>query len=415
MYTRELFFSETKGILSMADSVPNGIAKSLPPSRGFPVAEFEARLERAQTLTQAQGLDALLVTTDENIRYFSGFHTQFFQSPTRPWFLVVPSAGKPIAIIPGIGAESMAATWIDDIRTWSSPHPSDDGIGLLSDCLRACVEPGGRIGVPMGRETALRMPLLDFDMMRHDLSDRAFEDATGIIRSLRMQKSEREIEKIAYACQCASDAFEAVPTWLQTGMPDAEIFRRFKIDCLQSGLDDVSYLVGGAGPDGYNDIIAPPSGREIGIGDILILDTGSVYDGYFCDFDRNFALGSTSDLARAAYDTIFKATDAGLATARPGATCADLFHAMQSVMETGGALGNDVGRLGHGLGMQLTEWPSHTPFDQTVLVPGMVLTLEPGMTYAPGKMMVHEENIVIREDGCELLSRRAAPELPIII
>jgi Xaa-Pro aminopeptidase len=87
---------------------------------------------------------------------------------------------------------------------------------------------------------------------------------------------------------------------------------------------------------------------------------------------------------------------------------------MQTVLEAGGALGNDVGRLGHGLGMQLTEWPSNTAWDTTELRPGMVLTLEPGMTFAEGKVMVHEENIVVREDGAELLTRRAAAELPVI-
>jgi Xaa-Pro aminopeptidase len=87
---------------------------------------------------------------------------------------------------------------------------------------------------------------------------------------------------------------------------------------------------------------------------------------------------------------------------------------MNAVMEAGGALGNDVGRLGHGLGSQLTEWPSNTAWDVTVLQVGMVITLEPGMTYAPGKSMVHEENVVIREDGPQLLSRRVAPELIVI-
>ena len=87
---------------------------------------------------------------------------------------------------------------------------------------------------------------------------------------------------------------------------------------------------------------------------------------------------------------------------------------MQAVLAEGGARGNDVGRLGHGLGMQLTEGPSHTAWDQTPLRPGMVLTLEPGMEFAPGKVMVHEENIVVREDGPQLLTRRAPRELPII-
>ena len=73
-----------------------------------------------------------------------------------------------------------------------------------------------------------------------------------------------------------------------------------------------------------------------------------------------------------------------------------------------------VGRLGHGLGMQLTEHPSHAAFDDTVLEIGMVLTLEPGYEFAPGKMMVHEENIVVRENGPELLSVRADREIVVI-
>ena len=87
---------------------------------------------------------------------------------------------------------------------------------------------------------------------------------------------------------------------------------------------------------------------------------------------------------------------------------------MSAVLETGGSQGNDVGRMGHGLGMQLTEGPSVSPLDKTPLKVGMILTLEPGMTMASGKQMVHEENIVITEDGAEYLSRRAPKELPII-
>ena len=180
----------------------------------------------------------------------------------------------------------------------------------------------------------------------------------------------------------------------------------------------VGYLVGGAGQGGYGDIISPPSGRALRDGDVLILDTGCVFDGYFCDFDRNFAIGKADDAVRRAYDVVWRATEAGLQAVRPGATCAELFAAMQAVLEGGGAPsgpgGNEVGRMGHGLGMQLTEWPSHTPWDRTVLAPGMVLTLEPGMTFAEGKVMVHEENLVVREDGAELLTRRAASELPVI-
>ena len=377
------------------------------PTRGFPEAEYNHRLERAQEYLICQSLDALLLTTEVDIRYFTGFLTQFFQSPTRPWFLVVPKTGKPVAVIPAIGAAAMSRTWIEDIRTWSSPHPDDDGVSLLA---RTLTEVGLRIALPMGRESSLRMPLTDFACLRQRLNGTEFFDASPIIQALRLIKSELEIEKISNACACVGNAFDAAPNLFSVGQSDVEAFRRFKIECLQQGVDDVSYLVGGAGSGGYDDIISPPSGRPIETGDVLILDTGCTYDGYFCDFDRNFAFGTVDDEVRLAYRTVYRATEAGLATARPGATCADLFYAMHGVMEGVG----EVGRLGHGLGMQLTEGPSNTPWDETKLRPGMVMTLEPGMSFGEGKVMVHEENIVIRDGEPELLTRRAAPDLPII-
>ena len=355
-----------------------------------------------------------MLTTEPEVRYFSGFLTQFWQSPTRPWFLIVPLWGKPIAVIPEIGADHMARTWLDDIRTWPSPRPDDDGLTLLRLALQEVAGATGRVGVPLGPETHLRMPLADFDTLRAACPHAEFVDATPLIRTLRLVKSETEIAKIAHICEVVSGAFEALPDLLSGSDTEQDVFRRFKIELLRRGADDVPYLVGGTGLGGYSDIISPPSSRALQTGDVLMLDTGSVFDGYFCDFDRNFAIGRAADATRRAYEVLYRATEAGLRAAQPGATCADIFNSMRQILAEGGASGHTVGRLGHGLGMQLTEWPSHTPADQTVLQPGMVLTLEPGMQLGPGKMMVHEENIVIRETQAELLTRRAPAELPII-
>ena len=91
-------------------------------TRGFPPEEFESRTARAQQLMATAGVDALIVSTEPEVRYFTGFHTPFWQSPTRPWFTVVPAEGKPVAVIPSIGGPSMSATWIDDVRTLSLIH-----------------------------------------------------------------------------------------------------------------------------------------------------------------------------------------------------------------------------------------------------------------------------------------------------
>ena len=383
------------------------------PPRGFPVSEFESRCAKAQAVMASSEIDALLLTAEPEVRYFSGFLTPFWQSPTRPWFLVVPALGKPVAVIPEIGLDCMASTWVEDIRTWPSPDPQDDGISLLADTLRERTGRSGIVGISMGPETHIRMPHADW-LRLNDNYDFKIKDATPLLKSLRMVKSEAEIEKIHHICGIVSGVFEALPSWVALGMPATDVFRQFRIEALKAGADEVPYLVGGAGLGGYGDIISPPTDLPLVPGDVLMLDTGSVFDGYFSDFDRNYGIETASDESRRAYDIVFAATEAGLAVTRPGATCADLFRAMNCVLEEGGALGNEVGRLGHGLGMQLTEWPSNMSSDETILEPGMVITLEPGMTFAPGKMMVHEENLVVREGGSELLSRRASPELPII-
>ena len=63
------------------------------PQRGFSQSEFEHRAQKAQRVMNEEKLDAILLTTEPNVRYFSGFLTQFWQSPTRPWFLIVPREG----------------------------------------------------------------------------------------------------------------------------------------------------------------------------------------------------------------------------------------------------------------------------------------------------------------------------------
>ena len=113
------------------------------------------------------------------------------------------------------------------------------------------------------------------------------------------------------------------------------------------------------------------------------------------------------------YEVVWNATEAGFAMAKPGHRCKDLFHAMDAVLQKGGAIGESVGRFGHGLGMQLTEHPSHTSWDDTILQEGMVITLEPGMIFDKNRMIVHEENIVITNTGARYLTKRAQPQLPI--
>jgi len=384
------------------------------PDRGFAVSEFETRVNRVQAQMRSKKLDIILITTEPDVRYYTGFFTQFWQSPTRPWFVLLPLNGKPIAVIPEIGAAGMAGTWIEKIYTWPAPQPEDDGISLLQSVIEKLPHRFGRMGVPLGHESSLRMPAGDYQRLLSQLRPTEIIDVSLLLHQIRYIKSPTEIEKIHYICDLTSDAFEALPYTLKLGESERKNCHQMRIDLLQRGADHTPYLISGSGPGGYDSIIMGPTDRVLEDGDVLIIDTGTTFDGYFCDFDRNFAFGYADDELRRAYDVVYKSTEAGLVVAKPGATTSDIWAAMWHVLEKGGAVSNSVGRMGHGLGIELTEWPSNTPYDNTPLEPGAVLTLEPGMEFAPGKQMVHEENIVITEDGARLLSRRAPSELPII-
>jgi len=374
--------------------------------RGFDTAEFQSRLMAAQAKMQAEGLGAILLTTEADFRYFTGFLTRFWESPSRPWYLVVPVSGKPIAVIPSIGAVPVGRTWISDIRTWSAPDPDDDGVSLLSETLR---EIGGPVGVPSQLESHLRMPLHDFDAVKAKCGVEFTHDH-GIVASLRSVKSEAEIEKIAKACGIAGRAFDRMGDIAQIGVPLSRVFRDFQRLLLEEGADCVPYISGGAGPGGYMDVISPASDAPLEHGDVLMLDTGAVWDGYFCDYDRNFAIGDASDVIKDAHTKMIDATMAGLEAAKVGARASDVFGAMAAL--TGG--GESAGRLGHGLGMQLTEGLSLTSKDHSELKAGMVITLEPGIEVTPGYFLVHEENIVIRDDGPQRLSRFRGPDIEIL-
>ncbi len=385
------------------------------PSRGFPTEEFETRVNKAQAAMLTAEMDGIVLSMPQNFRYFSGFNSQFWESPTRPFFLVVPRNGMPIAVVPTIGGLAMKTTWVTDIRTWPAPCPEDDGVSLLDHTLSALPRRFGKIGWEMGRESVIRMPIVDFDRLRQQISGIEFVDASPLIWGLRMVKSALEIDKVREACRIGGDTFDLFLQRVNYGDTEIDMAREFRKVAFECGADNAPFVSVCSGLGGYGQVIAGPQEIAQTDGQIMFIDTGLTFDAYFCDFDRNFAFGHIDDDARRAHETVWNATQAGIDAARPGITAEDLWHVQKQVLVAAGAKsGNDVGRSGHGLGLHLTEPPSNMRSDTTVLKPGMIMTIEPGMEFAPGKNIVHEENLVITEDGCELLTRRAAREMPVI-
>ena len=382
--------------------------------RGFPKEEYEARVLRLQKKMQVTNIDVTLITSPHNFRYFTGLDSYFWESPTRPWFLLIPQSQDPIAVIPSIGETALKKTWIKKINTWSSPQPEDEGISTLKESVKNLLKDKGNIGCEIGKESQLRMSIGDFDQLRKNLSNFNFVDASKIIWQLRMIKSQDEIKKIKKIISIASNVFDDLPNYLKIGMTEIEICNFFKQELLKKGADHTLYMSCASGQGGYDQIICDPSEKKLQNGDVLIIDTGTTLDGYFCDFDRNYGFGNIRKETNDAYSTLWEASEKAFEKAKPGFTCADISNAMNSVLNKSNLSSNSVGRMGHGLGLQLTEPPSIMNSDITILKENMIITIEPCYEYSPGKMLVIEENILITKDGYELLTSRTPQLLPII-
>ncbi len=246
----------------------------------------------------------------------------------------------------------------------------------------------------------------------------SFVDGTAVLRTVRMVKSPAEVDRIRTIAQIVSDGFERLAGNVRAGDTERDACLWLQIEILRNGGEKLPYMIAASGPGGYETINTNPSDRPLLPGDILIIDTGSTIDGYFCDFDRNYAVGNPPDAARRAHELVYEATEAGFAAVRPGNRLCDIWQAMARVLGSEAVQGSSVGRMGHGLGQQLTEPPSVHPDDTTVMEPGMVLTLEPGIAFTneagAKRVMVHEENVVVTHAGAELLTRRAPAQMPII-
>ena len=380
---------------------------------GFSNEEFEIRIERAQELLYKNKLDALLITIPSNLRYFTGIDTNFWESPTRPWFLVVPLFGNPIAIIPEIGEKLFKKTFVKDIHTWPSPNLKGDDISPLKSLLESLPSRFGAIGAELGKEMSIRMPAIDFNLLKDNFK---FDivDGASLIWALRSVKTLNEIKKIEKVAQIVSEVFCVLPTFISASDSERDVAKKVTKEILKGGVDSIPYLPVISGRGGVSQIIGNPTDKLISSGDFLFIDTGSTFDGYFCDFDRNFAIGTASDELKRSNEILWHATEEGIKNLVPGAKTQDVWKKINKKIEDFGFMVKGEGRYGHGVGLQLTEPPSISSFDNAIIQENMVLTIEPSIEYKPGKIIVHEENVFVSKDGPILLTKRAPRELPII-
>ena len=378
----------------------------------FPKEEYLKRLDNIHKKLENENIDAIVITSPANFRYFSGLDSNFWESPTRPWFLIISKNGKIKALVPSIGLSAIESTFIKDIEVWQSPNPKDEGTSLLKKIIKTFPK-NSNIGFELGMETYLRMSIKEFLKIKKDLQEYNFIDSTNIVWSLRKIKSDLEIKNIEKVCSITSKVFNNLINKISLGMSEREIATIFKKDLMNNGVDYIMYLSCASGINGYNQIICNPSEKKIGDGNILIIDTGSTLNGYYCDFDRNFGFGNINQKSLDAYNKLWNATEKTLEIIKPGISCKEVYESLSKNLFSSNVK-SSVGRMGHGFGLQLTEPPSIMIDDNTILEKNMILALEPSIEIENDLMLVHEENILITQNGNRLLTSRTPKELPVI-
>jgi Xaa-Pro aminopeptidase len=334
------------------------------------------RLERL-----AAGLDEpLLVTRGPNIRYLTGLDSSNAA-------VLVEHDGD--------------ATLYTDFR-YAEAAASVPDVTLVQTGRYLVQELSGLLA---GRRLAFEAEHLSFaDHARLVAGGVELTPAYGAVERLRAVKEPGEVDAVRRAAALSDAVFAELANERFTGRTERELAWHLERRFRELGAEGLSFqAIVGSGPNGAMPHLRPGD-REIGSGELVVVDAGAVVDGYCSDCTRTFATGPLPPELEEAYAVCLAAELAGLAGVRAGVTGADADTAARAVIEDAG-LGERFGHgLGHGVGLEVHEAPTLRQGAGDVLEPGNVVTIEPGI-YLPGQGGVRiEDLVVVTADGCERLT-----------
>ncbi|KKX55914.1 aminopeptidase P family protein [Brevibacillus borstelensis] len=353
---------------------------------------YQERIQRILAYLQKQGIDAALITLPKHVYYLTGFLTEPHE---RFMGLVIPAAGEPSLIVPALDREAAAeASGIKQILTHTD---TDNPYEVLKQALPSGLN---KLGLEKSHMTLDR-----FEAMSALVSAGSYVDIEEPLREMRLIKTADEVARIKHAVKLVEDALDETVKKVKPGVTETELVAELEYQMKRLGAEGPSFasmvLAGekSALPHGN------PGDRDVREGELLLFDIGVSADGYVSDITRTFAVGDISDQLRDIYATVLAANEAAIAEVRPGVTFAHLDQTARGVIEAKGYGEYFMHRLGHGLGMDVHEYPSVHGQNQEELRPGMVFTIEPGV-YVPGVGGVRiEDDVLVTEDGCEVLTR----------
>ena len=276
--------------------------------------------------------------------------------------------------------------------------------------LRKLIKSGDRIGYQPEYLSSLELKSLKKTLVGIKLIP-----VPGILKEQIAHKSTGEIALIQQAQRITESVLLEIIDLLNTGVTEKEIATEIVYRQLKHGADGISPDFWPIVAFGANSAIphAQPSDTKLEHGDVVLLDYGCTVGGYCSDMTRTFAYGTANNKFREIYNIVLKAQETGLAAAKAGETGKKLDGIVRDVIVSAG-YGEQFGHsTGHGVGLEIHEWPSISPKSDHKLPTNSVITIEPGI-YLPGEFGVRiEDMIVLKSDGIQNLTS-APKELMIV-
>ena len=392
MTTRRIFLLSAAGaaatlpVLAQTStgSLPAAIAALKPRAQeAVPIApdERQRRADKARALMTAQSIAALVVTGGTSLLYFTGIRSG---QSERLFAWILPASGAPYIICPTFEEERMheqlasipdgAAT---KVYTW---HEDDDPYALLAQHL-----PAGTLALDE------RVQFVFADGIARANPGRKVVSAVPVVSGCRQIKSPAELALMQLANDITLSVYKAAYLSAGPGTTNRQFVDLIAQGYARSGVTgEASCQVGlySALPHGSREP------QVIKQGEIVLIDDGCFVQGYQSDISRSFVYGKPSDKQKHVFEVVHQAQAAALAAAKPGIACSAIDAAARKVVTDAG-FGPDyktfTHRVGHGIGMDMHEWPYLVRGNELKLAPGMCFSDEPGI-YLAGEFGIRLED-----------------------
>lgn len=381
----------------------------------FPLDEYRRRYARLAALMEREGLDVLVLTQEEPVRYLSGYNSVIWAVgrwlPTT--FIAPRDPRKAVLIASGFDAGCAAGTsWAGTVDTYAS---ADELPAKVAGHLAALGAARDRVGFELGHGSVMGLAKRFADQVTATGGEDP-RDASRLLSAVRMLKSPAEIERIRRSVRAATAGYRAGLQAAKAGMTEKELVAIIGSAMYANGATAGTkplFVNCVSGRTRYPLVDSPASDNALADGDIVFVDGGGASDGYVSDILRLIGIGEIRAQDRRYAEVAAGATDAMVSAAHPGLRVSQLLGAARAFVKDAG-LTEEVGVVaGHGIGLELWERPLITehqnPDDDVAVRAGMVLCLEPIMAPPhPGGglagIFVFEQQVLVTSDGCEVLS-----------